>query len=238
MWSFRPGSRDQWSMHAQCTMHNAQLSYAPTGAVPVPVPYFTTAVRLCNRPVAGCSRAIVNKNIKDGQMGDQPIGEHIQYSSYVHVARNTVDTLEPSRRATIRVADDLGHVQFYSGAHGGGGGDAPLSLWCPSAAWWPPEMGHICWVRRTFAQSDDPCHRSRLGHELWAAAVTSGKQPPRRCAVSPVEPRFLGPSAPPPSPRHGSRRARWWGLTGSLTGPGLRTPAPDGERHSGRSRGF
>ena len=68
--------------------------------------------------------------------------------------------------------------------------------------------------------------------------VTSGKQPARRCAVSPVEPRFLGPFAPPPSPRHGSRRARWWGLTGSLTGPGIRTPAPDGDRHSGRSRGF
>ena len=68
--------------------------------------------------------------------------------------------------------------------------------------------------------------------------VTSGKQPPRRCAMSPVEPRFLGPFAPPPSPRHGSRRARWWGLTGSLTGPGIRTPAPDGDRHSGRSRGF
>jgi hypothetical protein len=66
----------------------------------------------------------------------------------------------------------------------------------------------------------------------------TGKQPLRRCAVSPVEPRFLGPFAPPPSPRHGSRRARWWGLTGSLTGPGIRTPAPDGDRHSGRSRGF
>jgi hypothetical protein len=68
--------------------------------------------------------------------------------------------------------------------------------------------------------------------------VTSGKQPARRCAVSPVEPRFLGPFAPPPTPRHGSRRAPWWGLTGSLTGPGICTPAPDGDRHSGRSRGF
>ena len=35
---------------------------------------------------------------------------------------------------------------------------SPLT-WCSIAACWPPELGHICWVRRTFAQSDDPCHR-------------------------------------------------------------------------------